>query len=113
MTFVPAPVFLSIIDDAVTILTWSWWLWLLFLAWFFYRWSQDHLGFSPLLTIIVGAILVYFLVIEHPIIGSVSIVFWLLITTGILWLLPMVTAFFNTVSHRPQVPQAQQQHGGY
>src|SRR3989344_2173256 len=96
-------VFLSIIDDIVNILTWGWWIWLFFIAWFYYKWAQDHLSFSPLLTIAVGGILVYFLVIEHPFIGSVSVLFWTLLMSGILWLLPMITAFFNKVMHKPPV----------
>ncbi len=92
---------LSIIDDAVSILTWTWWLWLFFLAWYFYSWAQQHVGFSPILALSVGAILVYFLVIEHPIIGSFSVIVWLLMMSGFLYLFPMVTAFFNTVFKKP------------
>lgn len=99
------PVFLSIIDDVMNIITWSWWLWLFFLGWYFYQWAQSHVGFSPLLTLAVGGILIYFLVIEHPIIGSISIVFWVLITSGILFLLPMVSTLFNTFFHKTNPDQ--------
>ncbi|MEM4255042.1 MAG: hypothetical protein QXR53_01800 [Candidatus Norongarragalinales archaeon] len=102
----------SIIDDIVNLITWSWWLWLFFLAWYFYKWAQDHLGFSPILALAVGGILIYFLVIEHPIIGTVSVFTWMLLMSGILFLLPMVTALFNTFFHHP--PQMQQpQQGGF
>ncbi len=104
---------LSIIDDVVNILTWSGWLCLFFLAWYFYQWAQNHVGFSPLLTIVVGGILIYFLVIEHPFLGSLSILFWILLTSGILFLLPMVSILFNTFFHKPSPNQpsgpAQQQ----
>ena len=98
--------FFSVIDDIMNILTWTWWLWLFFLAWYFYKWSQDHLSFSPLLTISVGAILVYYLVFEHPIIGSISVIFWILLMSGVLWLLPMITALFNTLKP-PGMPKGQ------
>ncbi len=101
--------FFSIIDDVLNILSWTWWLWLFFLAWYFYKWAQEHVGFSPVLAIAVGAILVYFLVIEHPFIGSFSILVWILITSGILWLLPMVSMLFNTFFHKPDQPIQQMQ----
>lgn len=101
-------VLLSIIDDIISIFTWGWWLWLFVLGWFYYKWAQDHLSFSPLLTLVVGGILVYFLVIEHPIIGSFSVVFWILLTSGILYLMPMTNAFFNTfIFHKGQKPSAE------
>ena len=72
-----------------------WWLWLFILAYFFYNWAREHLAFSPLLTIAVAAILIYYLVIENPLVGSLGLIGWTLISSGILYLLPMVLPFLK------------------
>lgn len=74
------------------------WLLLFYVAWWYYSWAKEHLAFSPLLTLVVGGILVYYLVIEHPIIGSLGVMFWVLLMSGILWLLPVVGQIFGTVT---------------
>ena len=89
--------YLLFLEDVIRWFSYGWWLWLFIVGWWYYSWAKDHLGFSPLLTLAVGGILVYFLVIEHPLIGSLSMLSWVFLTSGILFLLPMVTAFFNTV----------------
>jgi hypothetical protein len=77
--------------------TYFWWIWLFLVAWWYYSWAREHLAFSPLLTLVVGGILVYYLVIEHPFIGSFGMVFWVLVTSGVLWLMPVVSQLFNTI----------------
>ena len=67
-----------------------WWLWLFLVGWWWYSWAREHLAFSPILALVVGAILVFYLVIEHPIIGSLGMLFWVAIASGFLYLFPMV-----------------------
>lgn len=61
-----------------------WWLILLFVAFYLWRWAQSHLGFSPILALVVGAVLIYYLVIEHPLIGVFGVGTWLVFSTGFL-----------------------------
>ena len=85
----------SIITDALEWLGYLWWLWLFVIAYFYYNWAKEHLAFSPLLTIVVGAILVYYLVIEYPLVGSIGLLGWVLITSGILYLVPYILPFLK------------------
>ena len=89
-------ILLSILSDIVNWATYLWWLWLFIVAWYYYNWAREHLAFSPLLTVVVGGILVYYLVIEHPFIGSLGMVGWVLLMSGALWLFPVVSQLFNT-----------------
>lgn len=73
----------------------GWWIWLFILGWWWYSWAKDHLPFSPLFALVVGAILVYFLVIEHPLIGSAGMIFWVILSSGIIWMLPYVLPFMT------------------
>ena len=73
------------------------WLFLAIIAWWYYNWVRDKLAFSPLLTIVVAGIIVYYLVIEHPIIGSFGVIGWVLLTSGILYMLPIFTGLWNTL----------------
>lgn len=84
------------LGEIVQLITYFWWLWLFLVGWWYYSWAKEHLAFSPLLTLVVGAILVYYLVIEHPFVGSLGMIVWVLVTSGILWLLPVATSLFNT-----------------
>jgi len=84
------------LDDLWNLITYAWWLWLFFIAWWYYSWSREHLAFSPLLTLAVGGILVYYLVLEHPFFGSFGVIGWVVLTSGILWLMPVVSQLFNT-----------------
>ncbi|MBU1197558.1 hypothetical protein KJ765_03515 [Candidatus Micrarchaeota archaeon] len=72
-----------------------WWLWLFIVAWFFYNWAREHLAFSPILTLAVAAILIFYLVIEHPIFGSMTLLGWTLLSSGILYLLPLFLPMFK------------------
>ncbi|MFH1750705.1 MAG: hypothetical protein ABH863_03445 [Candidatus Micrarchaeota archaeon] len=86
---------LGLISD---IILWSqllWWLWLAMLAYFYYAWARDHLFFSPPLVLVVGGILIYYMVIEHPLFGSVGLVFYTLIFGGVLYLLPLFLPMFR------------------
>lgn len=73
------------------------WLVLFFVGWWWYNWVREKLAFSPLLTLVVSALVVYFLVIEHPIIGSMGVFGWILLTSGILFMLPSFSLIFNTL----------------
>ncbi len=86
---------LGIIDDIIFWVQMLWWLWLFILAYFYYAWARDHLAFSPLLTLSVTAILIYYLVIEHPIIGGLGLLGYMLVYGGVLFLLPLVLPFFK------------------
>ncbi|MFH1106947.1 MAG: hypothetical protein V1787_03550 [Candidatus Micrarchaeota archaeon] len=72
-----------------------WWLWLFILAYFYYNWVREHLFFSPVLVTVVGFILIYYLVVQYPIIGSLGIVVYMLLFSGILYLLPMFLPFLK------------------
>ena len=72
-----------------------WWLWLFLLGYFYYNWAREHLAFSPLLVIVVGAILIYYLVIEYPLLGSLGLVGYTVLFSGILYLLPMFLPFLK------------------
>ena len=91
---------MGLFNDIVTWATYLWWLWLFLVAWWYYNWSKEHLAFSPTMTLVVGGILVYFLVIEHPLIGSAGMLFWVVLMSGVLYLLPMAGALFNTILPR-------------
>ena len=70
-----------------------WWVWLFYLAWYFYNWAQEHLAFSPLLTMIVAGILIYYMVIQYPLAGSFVAIMSLMIFSGLLWILPWLIPF--------------------
>ena len=76
------------LDDLVFWFEIGKWVILAMVAYFYYKWAQDHLAFSPVLTLAVAAILVYYLVIENPIIGTLGWIGWVLISSGVLYLLP-------------------------
>ncbi|MFH0835675.1 MAG: hypothetical protein V1834_00760 [Candidatus Micrarchaeota archaeon] len=67
-----------------------WWIWLLIVGWWWYSWAREHLAFSPVLALVIGGILVYYMVWEHPLIGSFTMIFWVTIASGVLFLFPMV-----------------------
>ncbi len=77
-----------------------WWLWLILLAFFFYQWAQNHVGFSPMLTIVLAVVLIYYLVIKHPFLGSSTLIFWTLLSSGVLYLLPIVLPWFGLLFRR-------------
>ena len=67
-------------------LQWVWWIILFLMAYYYYNWAQEHLAFSPLLTIVVAAILIYFLVIVYPIAGMGLWLLSILMFSGILFM---------------------------
>ncbi len=71
------------------------WIFLLWLAYYYYNWSKEHLPFSPLLSMAVGAILIYYLVIEHPLIGAVGYLGWAIISSSALLLIPSLFRLFS------------------
>ncbi|MBI4406778.1 hypothetical protein HY571_02595 [Candidatus Micrarchaeota archaeon] len=71
------------------------WIFLFFLAYYYYNWAREHLPFSPLLAVAVGLILVYYLVIEHPFVGAFGYIGWAVISSGALLLIPSVHRLFN------------------
>ncbi|MFA4946104.1 MAG: hypothetical protein WC607_01000 [Candidatus Micrarchaeia archaeon] len=89
-------IFLFFLENILQWVTYFWWVWLFFLAWYYYNWAREHLAFSPLLTLAVGGILVYYLVIEHPFVGSFGMIFWIVFTSGILYMLPTVSQLYKT-----------------
>lgn len=70
------------------------WLVLLYMAFWLYNWVREKLGFSQIATFAVALTLIYFLVIEHPIIGALGIFGWILLTGGILYVLGMIPSIF-------------------
>jgi hypothetical protein len=77
-----------------------WWLILVVMAFYLWRWAQEHLGFSPLMAVVVGAILIYFMVIEHPWIGLIGIGGWLILTSGFLLMAGMFFPVLLTLFRR-------------
>lgn len=71
------------------------WLALLWLAFYYYNWAKEHLPFSPLLAMAVGFILIYYLVIEHPIIGAVGYLGWAIMSSTLLLLIPSLFRLFS------------------
>lgn len=60
---------------------------LAYVAWWLFSWAQEKLNFAPLAGTIVGLILIYFLVFEHPILGAFSVLTWILLSGGTLYFL--------------------------
>ena len=82
---------------------------LFFVAWWWYNWVREKLAFSALLTLVVSGLVVYFLVIEHPIIGSLGVFGWILMTSGILFMLPTFSLLWNTILPKPYPKPPSQQ----
>ena len=70
------------------------WVVLLWIAYYYYNWAQEHLPFSPLLAMVVGAILVYYLVVAHPVLGAIGFFGWAIISSTLLLLIPSLFKFF-------------------
>lgn len=71
--------------DWLNLFTWGWKFLLIVMIWGF---VQGHLGFSPLVSMIVTGILGYILVFEHPFITSGVIILYYLLMMGLLFVLP-------------------------
>ncbi|MFA6048570.1 MAG: hypothetical protein WC792_01310 [Candidatus Micrarchaeia archaeon] len=72
-----------------------WWLFMAFIAWWLYKWAEEHLAFSPVLTLAVAFVLIWFMVIEHPEWGIAAFGISLLLFSGIIWLLPILLLPFG------------------
>lgn len=96
---------MGLLDDIGFWLEIGKWLILFFVGWWWYSWVREKLAFSPLLTLVVSGIVVYFLVIEHPLIGSLGVFGWILLTSGLLFMLPTFTMLFNTLTPQPKQTQ--------
>ncbi len=94
------PTFVFLLENVFTWIGYFWWVWLFLIAWWYYKWSSDHLAFSPLLTIAVAAILIYFMVIEHPIIGSLGAIFWIILTSSLFYALALIPTFTGLLKSR-------------
>lgn len=81
---------LLLLDDIGFYFDLTKWLILLYMALWLYNWVRDKLGFSQVATFAVAGVLIYYLVIEHPIIGGFGIFGWILLTGGILYVLGMI-----------------------
>ncbi len=66
------------------------WLVLFYMAYWLYTWVRDKMGFSQIATFAVAGVLIYYLVIEHPLIGAFGIFGWIILTGGILYVLGMI-----------------------
>ncbi len=71
------------------------WIVLLWLGYYYYNWAKEHLPFSPVFAMAVGGILIYYLVIQHPIIGAIGYFGWALISSTLLLLVPSLFRFFS------------------
>ena len=93
MHIITGLVALGLIEDIVFWAGMLWWLWLAILAWYFYNWAQEHLAFSPILSTVVAFILIYYLVFEHPIAGSMMFIVSILLFSGLVYMLPYIFMF--------------------
>jgi len=84
---------LGIIEDIGFWLGISWWIILFLVAWYYYNWAQEHLAFSPLLTNVVAAILIFYLVIQYPLVGITGWLLSIALFSCLLWILPWLIPF--------------------
>jgi hypothetical protein len=69
------------------------WVILLMLAYFYYSWARDHLAFSPLLTMVVAGILIYYLVFVYPWLGAIGFIFNIIMFSGLLYMVGVIAPF--------------------
>lgn len=81
---------LLFLDDLSGWLQLVWFAFLFFMAYWIYKWVEAKLGFSQLLVFAVAAILIYFLVIENPIIAGIGIFSWIILSSGVLMILQII-----------------------
>jgi hypothetical protein len=79
---------LGLFDTVLTWLSYLWWAWLILIAWWIYGWVQEKLGFAPIAALAISAVLIYFLVIEYPLVGSIGYIGYVIIFGGIMYILP-------------------------
>lgn len=76
------------------------WLVLLYMAFWLYNWVRDKLGFSQIAVFAVAGVLIYYLVIEHPVIGALGVFGWIILTGGILYVLGMIPSILYMFKRR-------------
>lgn len=76
------------------------WVILIYMAYWLYTWTRDKLGFSQIVVFAVAGILIYFLVIEHPVIGALGIFGWVFLTGGLIYVLGMVPSLLFFFRHK-------------
>lgn len=76
------------------------WAVLFYMAYWLYKWVEEHLGFSQVLVFVVSGILIYFLVIEHPLLGALGIFGWMLIAGAFFVLLQLAPPVFMMFHRR-------------
>ncbi len=81
---------LGLFDDVGFWFSVGWWLLLAYVAFWLYKWCEEHLAFSPILTVTVAAILIYYMVIEHPEWGIFAMLVSLMMFSGLIWILPIL-----------------------
>ncbi len=76
------------------------WAIMFYMAYWLYKWVEEHLGFSQVLVFAVSGILIYFLVIEHPIIGALGIFGWMAVAGAFFVLLQLAPPIFMMFRRR-------------
>ncbi len=85
---------MGLLEDLGFFASLAWYLVLGYIALWLYNWTREKLGFSQVLTFAVAGILVYFLVIEHPLVGAIGVFGWILLTGGLLLVLGMIPSVY-------------------
>ncbi|HII39186.1 TPA: hypothetical protein HA318_04265 [Candidatus Micrarchaeota archaeon] len=81
-------------------LQWVWWIVVFLMAYYYYNWAQEHLAFSPLLTMVVAAVLIYYLVIVYPWAGFIGWILSILMFSGILYFGSVFAPFLFRFVHK-------------
>jgi hypothetical protein len=85
-----ATIFVGDLSDIGFWLQIIWWAILFYMAYWIYHWVEEKLGFSQILVFVVAGLLIYYLVIENPIIAAFGIFGWIILASGIFMFLQMV-----------------------
>ncbi|OIO26152.1 hypothetical protein AUJ14_02495 [Candidatus Micrarchaeota archaeon CG1_02_55_22] len=85
---------MGLFDDIILYGNLLWYAVLVYVAYWLYNWSKEKLGFSQVLVFVVAGLLIYFLVIEHPIIGAFGVITWIIISGGLLLVLGMFPSLY-------------------
>lgn len=91
---------MGLFDDLAFYGSLVWYAVLAYVAFWLYNWVKGRLGFSQVLVFVVAGILIYFLVIEHPIIGAFGILGWILLSGGFLLVLGMFPGLYMMLKGR-------------
>ncbi len=78
------------LDELAFYLELAKWAVLFYMAYWLYQWVESKLGFSPVAVFAVSAILIYFLVIQHPIFGALGIFGYIVLAGGFLMIVQLV-----------------------